>query len=233
MRRQTDGQTDSRSLAPFDTPCFCCSTQTWRTVWPPLRPLTAMMETAATWPNGLAPWKCPPLLDPAGRSGANSRAATHLRPSWRPRSEWSACWWSLLSCSFSAGCRCTVPTPGGLSMISLPNKRSLVHLSLSSTCCATPLPVSTQLFTASWTRASAKLYLQHSLAAACFVIAISAVGCRTKKRTLWRQERLYLSLATQLLAPWEAAEVIKLQKVKSRLLWRVYSTAVYQLHSWL
>lgn len=183
----------------------------WRMDWPPLFPLTVMMEMVAMLTsNGHALWKCLPLLDPAGQSGENSHAATHLRPNWRRKSEWSACWWWLFSCSFSAGCRCTVPTPGGLSMISLPNKPCLGHPLLLSICCATPLPVSTQLFTASWTHASAKLCLPHSHAVAHLAIAVVGVGYRTKKKMLWLRERLYLSSHIPPSAPWGPAKAFKL-----------------------
>lgn len=179
----------------------------WRMDWPPLCLVAVMMEMVATlMSSGRTRWRCPPWLHPAGQSRQTDPAATHLRPSWRPRSELSACWWSLLSYSLSAGCLCTVPTPGGLSMTSLPNMPSQVHPSLSSICCATPLPASTQLFTASWTHVSAKLCSPRSRAALHLANAAVVVGYGTTRRMLWQWERPCPSSVTLQSAPWEPAE---------------------------
>lgn len=183
--------------------------QMWRMAW--LQPclMLATMEMAVMWmwSRGRTQWKCPPWLHQSGRSKPIDHAATRQRPSWRPRSESSVCWWSSSSFSFSAGCLCTVSTPGGLLMTAPPPVLSQERLLLSSTCWATPPPASTPSSTASWTPASARLCSPPSLAAALrAVTAAAAVGCATSRKTLWQRGPPCQSSVTLRSAPWETAE---------------------------
>ena len=149
-----------RSLSNFDL-------QAKKTGWEEL--LQAQMKTTvATFRclRKLPPvWSCPPfLLTPRPKPGVP--AATLRRPSSRPRSASSACWWWLWPCSSSAGCPSTLPTPGKLSTWSRPPNRFQEHPSPSSTCCRTHRPASTPSFTASWTHASGRPCCPRSPAAA-------------------------------------------------------------------
>ena len=188
------------------SPCF--PMQMWRMAWPPLCLTVVTMVMVVTWmqSSGHIPWRCPSWLHPPGISRQKDRAAIHRRPSWRPRSESFVCWWSSSSCSFSAGCLCTVPTPGGLSITCLPKVPSQGHLSLLSIYWAIRLPASTRLFTASWTHASGRLSSPPSRAALHLAVTAAVVGYVTTKRMLWQQGHPCLSSVTLQSAPWEAAE---------------------------
>lgn len=197
----------------------------WRMVWPPLFLVEVRMVMVATWmSSGLTQWRCPPWQHLARRSRRTGHAVTHRRRSWRPRSELSACWWSLFSYSFCAGCHCTVSTPGGLSMTSLQNMPSQGHPLLLSICCATLLPASTRLFTASWTHVSAKPCLPLSLAVLHLAIIIVVAGYGTTRRMLWQRVHPCPSSVTLQSAPWEPADQMDARTIQKRQLLRQHGT---------
>ena len=94
-------------------------------------------------------------------------AAAARRPTWWPRSAWSACSWSSSSSSSSAGPPSLWSMPGRPSTGARPTAWP-ARPSPSFTCCPTPRPASTPSFTASWTSASARGCSPRSPAAAAW-----------------------------------------------------------------